>query len=251
MSDLNKELIEQLIQRIDLLEKAMKKQKKSKMADKDYDGDGKIESGTEEYMGSRDKAIKKAMGKKIEEALDRVGGNVNLNSPSIRSLASKIEKSDMVNKVLNKLNEGTDMNRKSFRDHGTKIQLSENIVFGGFPRVIKEGEESESLAQSSGNPHGELEKHIGTLSNFGQQLHKGNHPNRERFGKALNAFMDGNFNNADELIAMGADPAAVGNYIKIKTSPEYKAQMTKVQSEIKPESMGYGRPGSGSRYTGD
>lgn len=248
MSDLNNELIEQLLQRIDLLEKAMKKSKKAK---KDYDGDGKIESGTEEYMGSRDKAIKKAMGKKIEEALDRVGGNVNLNSPSIRSLASKIEKTDMVDKVLNKLNEGTDMNRKSFRDQGTKIQLSENIVFGGFPRVLKEGEESESLAPSSGNPHGELEKHIEILSNFGQQLHKGNHPNRERFGKALNAFMDGNFNNADELIAMGADPAAVGNYIKIKTSPEYKAQMAKVQSEIKPESMGYGRPGSGSRYTGD
>ena len=35
-----------------------------KKAKKDYDGDGKIESGTNEYMGSRDKAIKKAMGKK-------------------------------------------------------------------------------------------------------------------------------------------------------------------------------------------
>ena len=34
-----------------------------KMAKKDYDGDGKIESGKDEYMGSRDKAIKKAMGK--------------------------------------------------------------------------------------------------------------------------------------------------------------------------------------------
>lgn len=248
MSDLNNELIEQLLHRIDLLEKAMKKSKKAK---KDYDGDGKIESGTKEYKGSRDKAIKKAMAKKIEEALDCVGGNVNLNSPSIRSLASKIKKSDMVDRVLNKLNEGTDMNRKSFRDHGTKIQLSENIVFGGFPRVIKEGEESESLAQSSGNTHGELEKHIGTLSNFGQQLHKANHPNRERFGKALNGFMDGNFNNADELIAMGADPIAVGNYIKIKTSPEYKAQMAKVKSEISPESVGYGKPGSGSGDTGD
>ena len=37
-----------------------------KKADKDYDGDGKIESGTDEYMGSRDKAIKKAMGKEEE-----------------------------------------------------------------------------------------------------------------------------------------------------------------------------------------
>jgi hypothetical protein len=38
-----------------------------KMAKKDYDGDGKIESGKDEYFGSKDKAIKKAMGKKIKE----------------------------------------------------------------------------------------------------------------------------------------------------------------------------------------
>ena len=248
MSDLNNELIEQLLQRIDLLEKAMKKSKKAK---KDYDGDGEIESGTEEYMGSRDKAIKKAMGKKIEEALDRVGGNVNLNSPSIRSLASKIEKSDMVDKVLNKLNEGTDMNRKSFRDHGTKIQLSENIVFGGFPRVLKEGEESESLAPSSGSIRGELEKHMSVINRHGEMLHKTNHPHRQKFGKMWSEFSQGKFDNANELIEMGADPTAVGNYIKIRTSPEYKAYMAKVQSEISPESMGYGRPGSGSRYTAD
>ena len=30
----------------------------AKMADKDYDGDGKVESSKEEYFGSRDKAIK-------------------------------------------------------------------------------------------------------------------------------------------------------------------------------------------------
>tara|TARA_B100001057_G_C22850677_1_gene950845 strand:- start:1698 stop:2879 length:1182 start_codon:yes stop_codon:yes gene_type:complete len=35
-----------------------------KKAKKDHDGDGKIESGKDEYFGSRDKAIKKAMGKK-------------------------------------------------------------------------------------------------------------------------------------------------------------------------------------------
>ena len=38
-----------------------------KKADKDYDGDGKIESGTDEYMGSKDKAIKKALGKEVED----------------------------------------------------------------------------------------------------------------------------------------------------------------------------------------
>ena len=40
-----------------------------KKAAKDYDGDGKVESGKEEYFGSKDKAIKKAMGKKIKEAM--------------------------------------------------------------------------------------------------------------------------------------------------------------------------------------
>jgi len=138
MSDLNKDLIEQLLQRIDLLEKEMKHHKKKKMADKDYDKDGKVETSEEEYLGSRDRAIKKAKGEKIEEALDRIGGNVNNNSPSIRSLASKIEKSDLVEKVLNKLDEMNPMNKKLFKDQGTKIQLSENIIFGGFPKLVKE-----------------------------------------------------------------------------------------------------------------
>ena len=35
----------------------------AKKADKDYDGDGKVESSKDEYFGSKDKAIKKAMGK--------------------------------------------------------------------------------------------------------------------------------------------------------------------------------------------
>jgi len=39
----------------------------AKMAKKDHDGDGKIETSTAEYMGSRDKAIKKAMKKESFE----------------------------------------------------------------------------------------------------------------------------------------------------------------------------------------
>ncbi len=40
----------------------------AKKAKKDYDGDGKVESGKDEYMGAKDKAIKKAIGKKVDEA---------------------------------------------------------------------------------------------------------------------------------------------------------------------------------------
>ena len=43
---------------------ALRQANEEKMATKDHDGDGKIETGKQEYFGSRDKAIKKAMGKK-------------------------------------------------------------------------------------------------------------------------------------------------------------------------------------------
>jgi hypothetical protein len=244
MSDLNRDLIEQLLQRIDLLEKEMKHhKKKKKMADKDYDKDGKVESSEDEYLGSRDRAIKKAKGEKIEEALDRIGGNVNNNSPSIRSLASKIEKSDLVEKVLNKLDEMNSMNKKSFKDQGTRVQLSENLVFGGFPRT--------KLNEQSANLHQELEKHMSVIGRHGQMLHDTDNPNRYKFGKIWSAFSQGKFDNADELIKMGADAEAIGNYIKIATSPEYKEHMAKVRANISPESMGYGAPGSPSRRTGD
>jgi hypothetical protein len=43
-----------------------------KKAKKDYDGDGEVESGKDEYLGSKDKAIKAAMGKKetVKESTD-------------------------------------------------------------------------------------------------------------------------------------------------------------------------------------
>ena len=43
------------------------KQLAEKKADKDYDGDGKVESSKDEYFGSKDKAIKKAMGKSTKK----------------------------------------------------------------------------------------------------------------------------------------------------------------------------------------
>jgi len=53
----------------------------TKKAKKDYDGDGKVESGKAEYFGSKDKAIKKAMGKKVKEdaeyGYDKKGNSLN------------------------------------------------------------------------------------------------------------------------------------------------------------------------------
>ena len=54
-----------------------------KMAKKDYDGDGKIETGTQEYMGSRDKAIKKAMGKDPKKEMKKE--ELQRNLPQMKS----------------------------------------------------------------------------------------------------------------------------------------------------------------------
>ena len=61
--------------------------KTGKLAKKDYDGDGKIETGTQEYMGSKDKAIKKAMATRKEEYSWRNG------------FAELIEKNDKEKKI--------------------------------------------------------------------------------------------------------------------------------------------------------
>lgn len=46
-----------------------------KKAAKDFDGDGKVEKSSDEWKGSRDKAIKKAMGKKTNEGITNWRGD--------------------------------------------------------------------------------------------------------------------------------------------------------------------------------
>ena len=69
-------LCESLKEKINLLEAKIKK--KMKMANKDYDGDGKVESSKDEYFGSKDKAIKAAMKKKksLKEGREVVSGGL-------------------------------------------------------------------------------------------------------------------------------------------------------------------------------
>jgi hypothetical protein len=51
---------------VDNLRSMVRDAKESKQAEKDYDGDGQIESSEEEYMGSRDKAIKQATNEDVD-----------------------------------------------------------------------------------------------------------------------------------------------------------------------------------------
>lgn len=64
---------QELMQRLADLDQPIKEE--DKQASKDYDGDGEVESGKDEYLGSKDKAIKKAMGKQ-DESLDQLADEV-------------------------------------------------------------------------------------------------------------------------------------------------------------------------------
>lgn len=91
------DLVEKLLN--EALKKKSKKKGKEKMADKDYDGDGEVESSKDEYFGSRDKAIKKNMGKNAEK----------------KEIVSKKKKKQ--------LNEG-------------RFVGNEQLIYGGFPKLI-------------------------------------------------------------------------------------------------------------------
>lgn len=91
------DLVEKLLN--EALKKKGKKKGKEKMADKDYDGDGEVESSKDEYFGSRDKAIKKNMGKNTDK----------------KEIVSKKKKKQ--------LNEG-------------RFVGNEQLIYGGFPKLI-------------------------------------------------------------------------------------------------------------------
>lgn len=80
-------------------------------ADKDYDGDGKVESKTDEYMGSKDKAIKKAMGKdkNKEEDEEFLKEHEKIARDGLNNFMSKTSVFDkLYNKVMVNENFGED-----------------------------------------------------------------------------------------------------------------------------------------------
>jgi hypothetical protein len=77
---------------------------REKMAAKDYDGDGKIESGKDEYFGSKDKAIKKAMGKKVKkESLSDWRTDLSDLVEIVAGPEDRVEKEVKEKKVKNKV----------------------------------------------------------------------------------------------------------------------------------------------------
>ena len=106
-----------------------------KKADKDYDGDGKVESGTDEYMGSRDKAIKKAIAAKKEE----VDAQLKIHQ-------------EFLNATLDKMEEGVrDLDpEKGTKERKARLEKKRGMKVDDHPEYKKEEveqvDEADSLA---------------------------------------------------------------------------------------------------------
>ena len=104
-----------------------------KKAAKDYDGDGKIESGKDEYFGSKDKAIKKAMGKKIKEGMSnwrydlKEIPNYDQIPETSKDRNKKIEEKKVKNsvKINPNMEEGYGDKKKKKHDCASKVKHEE------------------------------------------------------------------------------------------------------------------------------
>ena len=98
-----------------------------KKAKKDYDGDGEIESGKDEYMGSRDRAIKKAMGSSMKESKEYVAQpHLEVSETSTAAYLTEQTASD-------KRNKKTEVKNQSFKERykpKTQWQLEELRRYG-------------------------------------------------------------------------------------------------------------------------
>jgi len=112
------------------------KKKNGKKADKDYDGDGKVESSKDEYFGSKDKAIKKAMGKDVKEsrwwdvdmneAMVVTNADKKANTPAYQNFKKGLKKKDgtPMYKAADHMKEGYGKKKKK-HDCASKVKHEE------------------------------------------------------------------------------------------------------------------------------
>ena len=159
---------QELMARIADLDKPVQESDK---AAKDYDGDGEIESGKDEYMGSKDKAIKQAMGKK-EESIDELADEVQqemdecgmgpMNMPSMSKQQDNVSMSINMNgsgsggirdlmDILRNLEQGNDGHGHDDHDHDDDQVLPGLTIMKKEPMLGDEFANSPDVAMGQGN----------------------------------------------------------------------------------------------------
>ena len=136
--------------------KALRQANEEKMATKDHDGDGKVETGKQEYFGSRDKAIKKAMKKKsfkesYREVLEGAKEDAmrDMRSPGATKGMAKVKSGGEWNKSHH--NRSGMPNKKSKHD-GSENKGPEHIV-AQLRKAISLGDKHDGVKFQDGKTH--------------------------------------------------------------------------------------------------
>ena len=128
------------------------KKKNGKKADKDYDGDGKVESSKDEYFGSKDKAIIKALGKDVKEerwwdvdvneAMVVTNADKKANTPAYQNYKKGLKKKDgtPMYKAADHMKEG----------HSTDTKGKKNCGCGQDPCVTYGKQDKNSMQEGYG-----------------------------------------------------------------------------------------------------
>jgi hypothetical protein len=189
MNDLKyyKALYEQLQAQLNLIEKRFdiskfnksKKKKNGNKSTKDYDGDGKVESGKDEYFGSKDKAIKKAIDKKKALKEGRVIINNNRNNivyggfPTMLNEAKGPSSADMLQDFLDNDEGGAAGGSIDPKTHAEISQhLSQLIKKGSLDQADSSHAEGLKASYELLGGQGAFAAHIeDTLERIGDQTH--------------------------------------------------------------------------------
>lgn len=130
-----------------------------KKAKKDYDGDGKVESGTDEYMGSRDKAIKKAMAK--EEFIGEVNDedeNPDANEKKIDMMKGKnkvtinpkegtiVSHNELEGKVISEMDQEPAKEDPGLKAKEKKAEMAKKMVLQKKLQAVRQGAGNEIMA---------------------------------------------------------------------------------------------------------
>ena len=153
----------------ELVKQALMNPVTEKKADEDYDGDGKIESSEEEYKGSRDKAIKKAMQKECTQL-----SGVDVIPTGVMSKINNLVKkpSDMA-KVMLAFYEK--VNEKEQLDFDKNQKMS--IVLGKLRDLANEKEEEKEVNEDLDLGHqddepGMLKGDLYRIGKYAMELYK-------------------------------------------------------------------------------
>ena len=208
-----------------------------KMAKKDYDGDGKIESGTDEYMGSRDKAIKKAMGKKVtkEHHQKDADGNVIPHGDGTPSSVEEEQINELSKKTLNQYT--YDAASEGGREKGIKM-ASKKLGKAKSARTVRKQKEDEAKGREVGHsrqegPYRDANKSAGKPRQPYNKYMKKDKAAAEKRAKASGGFGNRVTYGEDNISYTAAyldelSKKTLGGYVK-KASKEARGNMVATQ----------------------